>query len=242
MSDSASSKKCPGISAGFLGRVPFGEAWELQKKIWEDRAEGRIGEDIFLFLEHEPVLTLGAGGSEANVISRRAPSGGGEVPLVRINRGGEVTYHGPGQLMLYAVCDLRERERDVHAHCRRLEEVFLRYLSALGIEAERRAGMPGLWVEGGKILSLGVGVRRWVTMHGVAFNAGTDLRFFEMIHPCGEVGARMTSLEELLMRPVPLWEVAEALAPICEDVFGQEVSWSQDLAGRFLAQVKEGSE
>ena len=100
--------------------------------------------------------------------------------------------------MFYALCDLRWRDRDVHRHCRRLEEVFVRYLAGLDIEAARRSGMPGLWVDGKKILSLGVGARRWVTMHGVAFNVSPDLRYFGMINPCGEVGAPVTSLARLL--------------------------------------------
>ena len=104
----------PSIRTVFLGRVAFHEAWDLQKRLWTERAEGRLWEDVFLFLEHEPVMTLGKGGAEENVLLRRSPVDGAEVPLVRINRGGEVTFHGPGQLMLYAICDLREWERDVH--------------------------------------------------------------------------------------------------------------------------------
>lgn len=213
--------------------MPFESAWDLQKSIWEERAEGRLNNDVFLFLEHEPVITLGAGGAEGNIVSRESPAGGGEVPLYRINRGGEVTFHGPGQLMIYAICDLKERERDVHAHCRRLEEIFLRYLAGLGIEARRREGMPGLWVGEEKILSLGVGARRWVTIHGVAFNISTDLRFFEMIHPCGEVGARVTTLERLTGSACGLEEMAESLRPILADVFGQKITWFGDIESRF---------
>jgi lipoic acid synthetase/lipoyl(octanoyl) transferase len=212
--------------------MPFGEAWSLQQKYRDDRAGGRLAEDVFLFLEHDSVFTLGLGGSEAHIISRRPPGGGEEVPVVRINRGGEVTYHGFGQLMLYAICDLRARERDVHAHCRRLEEVFLRYVGGLGFEARRRGAMPGLWVEGEKILALGVGARNWVTMHGVSFNVATDLRYFGMIHPCGEAGSRATSLERLLGRPVPLEEVAGALVPICSEVFEQKIVIAQDAGFR----------
>ena len=133
----------PSIRAVFLGRVAFNEAWDLQKRLWTERAEGRLREDVFLFLEHEPVMTLGKGGGEENVLLRRSPVDGAEVPLVRINRGGEVTFHGPGQLMLYAICDLREWERDVHLHCRRLEEVFRRYLERKGAPRREKAGEPG---------------------------------------------------------------------------------------------------
>ncbi|MEE9274805.1 MAG: lipoyl(octanoyl) transferase LipB [bacterium] len=227
MNDAAEAAVAAGgadIRARFLGRMPYGAAWDLQRTLWEERAEGRLAEDAFLFLEHEPVFTLGQGGEASNVLERRSPVDGREVPLVRANRGGEVTYHGPGQLMLYAVCDLRLSGRDVHAHCRRLEEVFLRHLAGLGIAAQRRAGTAGLWVGEEKILSLGVGARRWVTMHGVGFNVSTDLRFFEMIHACGEVGARATSLERLLGEAPPPGEVAEALLPLCAEVFGARVS------------------
>ncbi len=223
MSDPRPTKNFPDLRAHFLGRVPFGEAWEMQRAIWEEHAGGKIREDVLLFLDHDPVFTLGQGGSESNIISRCSPDGEGKVPLVRVNRGGEVTCHGPGQLMMYALCDLRRRDRDVHRHCRRLEEIFLRYVAGLGFEAERRSDMPGLWVGGRKILSLGVGARRWTTMHGVAFNLSPDLRYFEMIHPCGEVGARVTSLERLLGGAPSLREAAEALVPICADVFESEV-------------------
>jgi lipoyl(octanoyl) transferase len=104
----------------------------------------------------------------------------------------------------------------------------------MGITAERRADMPGLWVEGRKILSLGVGARRWVTMHGVAFNIAPDLRFFDMIHPCGEVGARVTSLEKLIGEAPPLGEVAESLSPVCRDVFGQEFIWTGEATAPFF--------
>ncbi len=228
MSDRPQNTGFPGIRADCLGRVPLGEAWSVQQKIRDERAGGRLAEDVFLFLEHDSVFTLGLGGSESHILSRRPPGGEGEVPVVRINRGGEVTYHGPGQLMLYAICDLRGRGRDVHAHCRRLEEVFLRYVGGLGFEARRREEMPGLWVEGEKILALGVGARSWVTMHGVAFNVATDLRYFGMIHPCGEAGSRAASLERLLGRPVSLEEVVEALVPICAEVFEQKVVMAQD--------------
>lgn len=220
----------PSIRAAYLGRMTFGEAWDLQKSLWAERAEGRLREDVFLFLEHDPVMTLGKGGSEDNVLLRRSPVDGAEVPLVRINRGGEVTFHGPGQLMLYAICDLREWERDVHLHCRRLEEVFRRYLEGKGFHAERRPGNPGLWVGDEKILALGVGARRWVTMHGVSFNASPDLRYFEMMHPCGEVGGRTTSLVKLMGESPPPSELAQDLIPICADVFDARITMETDPA------------
>lgn len=220
----------PSIKAAFLGRMSFNEAWNLQKRLWAERAEGRLQEDIFLFLEHDPVMTLGKGGSEANVLLRRSPVDGAEVPLVRINRGGEVTFHGPGQLMLYAICDLREWERDVHLHCRRLEEVFRRFLEKKGLCAVRKQGNPGLWVGGEKILALGVGARRWVTMHGVSFNASPDLRYFKMMHPCGEVGGRVTSLERFLGNSPPLPELARELIPICAETFDADVMMETDPA------------
>lgn len=225
MSDSRQRSNYPAIEARFLGRIPFQLAWEVQRKIWEEfaRAGEETRNDVFLFLEHDPVFTLGKGGSESNIITRRCPDGTGEVPLVRVNRGGEVTWHGPGQLMFYALCDLKRRDRDVHQHCRRLEEVFVRYLAALGIVADRRKDMPGLWVEGEKILSLGVGARRWITMHGVAFNVSPDLRYFGMIHPCGEVGAVATSLKRLKGEVLSLRDVTMALVPICSEVFESEV-------------------
>lgn len=220
----------PLVRAAFLGRMAFMEAWALQKRLWAERAGGSLREDVLLLLEHEPVLTLGKGGSEENVLLRRSPVNGAEVPIVRVNRGGEVTFHGPGQLMLYAICDLRERERDVHLHCRRLEEVFARCLERRGLRARRREGSPGLWVNDEKILSLGVGARRWVTMHGVSFNASPDLRHFGMIHPCGEVGGRATSLKKLLGSSPPLAELAREAISLCAEVFDMRVSMEADPA------------
>ncbi|MDA1000432.1 MAG: lipoyl(octanoyl) transferase LipB [bacterium] len=232
----------PDIHAAFWGRMGFGAAWELQERLWWARAEGRLAQDILLLLDHNPVLTLGQGGTEENVLHRRSPEDEKEVPIVRVNRGGEVTFHGPGQLMLYAICDLRCRDRDVHAHCRRLEEVFLRYLARKGFEAHRRPGMPGLWVGGEKILALGVGARRWVTMHGVAFNVSTDLRYFDMIHPCGEVGGRVTSLERLMGAAPSLGEVAEELLPVCADVFGGRIYQDKDGLSAYLEKAAPAGE
>ena len=229
MNEDQGKRPDAGIRAFFSGRVRYKEAWVLQQRLWEERAGGRLKDDVLLFLDHEPVFTLGKGGAASNILAKEAPDGGGEVPVIRVNRGGEVTFHGPGQLMLYAICDLRERDRDVHRHCRRLEEVFLRYVEGLGLAPARRPEMPGLWVEGEKILALGVGARRWVTLHGVAFNVSPDLRFFEMMHPCGEVGGRATSLGRLLGEAPPLRKVVEDLLQICAGVFGDDVSMSPDL-------------
>lgn len=236
MSETAPAARPPDIHAALWGRVDFAAAWEIQERLWRDRSAGRLAQDVFLFLDHEPVLTLGQGGTEENILLRRPPAGGKELPICRVNRGGEVTFHGPGQLMLYAICDLRRRDRDVHTHCRRLEEVFLRYLARKGFEARRRPGMPGLWVAGEKILALGVGARRWVTMHGVAFNVSTDLRYFDMIHPCGEAGARVTSLERLMGAAPSLGEVAEELLPVCAEVFGGRICQDKDGLSAYLAE------
>ena len=113
------------IKAFYLGRQEFLNSWNMQKELWEKRSSGELGNDVLLFLEHDPVFTLGIGGNEDNVLSRVSPLNGDIVPLLRINRGGEVTYHGPGQLMVYAIFDLRNYSKDVHAHCRKLEEIFV---------------------------------------------------------------------------------------------------------------------
>jgi lipoate-protein ligase B len=176
------------LEVGFPGRIDYARALAWQEALVARRLAG--GPDTLLLLEHPPVYTLGRG---ADVRHLRAPSG--DVPIWRVGRGGQVTYHGPGQLVGYAIVDLRGLRPDVRWYVHSLEEVLVRALDDLGIAAGRVPGRIGVWVEGKrKIASIGIGVRRWVAWHGFALNVAEDLRGFTGIVPCGLADVEMTSV------------------------------------------------
>ncbi len=179
------------LSVARLGVVEYEAALELQEAMVSARYRDAIG-DTLLILEHLHVFTLGRGADERYLSS--APP---HVPVYRVSRGGQVTYHGPGQLVGYPVLKLEGAARDVHAYLRKLEQAIIVALSRCGIAAVRRAGLTGVWVGTRKIASIGVGLRRWITLHGLAVNVCTDLRYFEMITPCGIEGCEMTSIAAL---------------------------------------------
>jgi len=171
------------------GRVDYEEATRRQEALVERRGAG--GADVLVLLEHPPVYTLGRG-ADPRFLGLAA---GGPVPVVRTSRGGQVTYHGPGQLVGYPIVDLRAHRQDVRWYVRELEQTLIDALGVFGIGAARRDGFPGVWVEEWrKIASIGVGIRRWVTWHGFALNVARDVSGFDAITPCGIDGVRMTSI------------------------------------------------
>jgi lipoyl(octanoyl) transferase len=174
----------------WLGRVPYGDALELQRRLALDRIAGRMPNDRLLLLEHPPVVTLGRTSDAAHVLR---PEG---VDLFEVERGGDVTYHGPGQLVGYPILDLTGYRQDLHWYLRTLEQALIEALASLGIGAERHPGFTGVWTAGGKrkIASIGVHVKQWVTWHGFALNVSTDLTAFDRIVPCGIAGVEMTSV------------------------------------------------
>ena len=188
-----------------LGTAEYEPTWELQKQLVAERQEGR-GADTLLLVEHPHVITLGRrAGSMGNVLSR-------QMPVVEVERGGDVTYHGPGQLVGYPIVRLDEGERDVHAFLRRIEEGLIAACAGLGVAAERRERYTGVWVGERKIASIGVAVRGWVTMHGFALNVSTELARFEAIRPCGMEAAVMTSLDVVLGKRVEMGTVKAVVA------------------------------
>lgn len=196
-----------GIAVRWLGRLDFASGLAVQERALE--AHARDG-DVLLLLEHEPVYTTGRGGDAANLP-------GGDVEVHRISRGGDVTFHGPGQLVGYPVLELRRRGGDVHRYLRALEEGLVETCGALGLVAFRRPGWTGAWVGDGssrsrKIASIGVGVRRGITQHGFALNVSVDLGAFAAIVPCGIEGVVMTSFEAEGMAPPPLVEDVARIA------------------------------
>lgn len=170
------------------GVVEYGEATAWQEALVARRLGG--GRDALLLLEHPPVYTLGRGADPKHL----GIAASGPVPVVRSHRGGEVTYHGPGQLVGYPILGLREHRTDVRWYLRLLEEVLIRALGRVGVDAARRDGLTGVWVRRRKIASIGVALRRWVTWHGFALNVGPDVGPFAAITPCGIAGVEMTSV------------------------------------------------
>ncbi len=177
------------------GRVPYGEALEWQRRLARDRIAGRLPNDVLLLLEHPPVITLGRNSHAEHVL---ADSVGGGIEVFEIERGGDVTYHGPGQLVGYPIIDLTNHRQDLHWYLRTLEQALIAALARLDIPAERKPGYTGVWTRGGerKIASIGVHVKQWVTWHGFALNVTTDLTAFDRIVPCGIAGVEMTSVEK----------------------------------------------
>ena len=181
-----------------LGQVRYMEAYALQRGLSEAIAEGRIEPDLLLLLEHEPTITLGRGTRlESLPISPEELQRQG-LTVVEVDRGGDVTWHGPGQLVGYPIMNLTQHREDLHWYLRQVEEALIMALGRLGIPAERNTGYTGVWTEGRKIASIGIHVRQWVTTHGFALNVTNQLNQFGLIVPCGIPGVAMTSVEREL--------------------------------------------
>jgi lipoate-protein ligase B len=210
----------PALKVLRIGRTPYDDALTLQRAIHAERKAGRVA-DTLILTEHEPVLTLGRNAGEGNILAapeRLAASG---IEVVRVERGGDVTYHGPGQLVAYPVLDLSGYARDVRRYVRALEETAIRLLGLYGVEGGRQPGTPGVWADGGKIASVGVFISRWVTMHGIAINIDPDLSHFDLIVPCGLSGMRMTSLLAESGRAISMGEAEEQYLSVFRAVFAE---------------------
>src|SRR6185437_7236760 len=184
-----------------LGRREYGETWQLQLDLVAQRQRDEIT-DTLVLVEHPDVITLGRRqSSQANVLAA------GDIPVFEIERGGDVTYHGPGQLVGYPILALDDRERDLHAYLRNLEEGLIGVCADVGVSGRRNPGWTGVWIGDRKVASLGIAVRRWVTMHGFALNVATELSRFAAINPCGLDAAVMTSLAREAGRPLTVEDV-----------------------------------
>ena len=171
------------------GRVPYGEALDWQRRLAEERITHRLPHDLLLLLEHPPVVTLGRNSHDVNVLHAEG------IEVFEVERGGDVTYHGPGQLVGYPILDLTGHKPDLHWYLRTLEQALIDALAILGVPAERNPSYTGVWARGKKIASIGIHVKQWVTWHGFALNITTDLAHFDRIVPCGIQGVEMTSVE-----------------------------------------------
>jgi lipoyl(octanoyl) transferase len=211
------------LTVEWLGRVPYRPTWDLQNALADRRRRREIG-DRLLLLEHDPVYTIGRGGDAANMLAgpERLAALGAE--LVRIDRGGDVTFHGPGQLVAYPIVELAD-PLDLRRYVRALEAAIVATAARFAVTAGRVEGRPGVWVDGArKLAAIGVRVRRGVTTHGLAMNVGTDLSWFAETIPCGIPDAEVTSLERETRHPVPMFEVADALAAELAGAFGLRVA------------------
>src|SRR5919204_4977470 len=208
-----------------LGLIAYSEALALQRALVEDRRAGRVG-DLLLFAEHPHVLTLGVrgDGGRSHILASDDALAARGIEIHEAGRGGDITYHGPGQIVGYPIVDLKPDRCDVHRYVRDLEEVLIRTAADYGIEAGRVEGLTGVWVGREKLAAIGVRISRWITSHGFAFNVTTDLDYFNLIVPCGIADRGVTSLERLLGRAIDRREVEDRIAAHFCGVFDRTVS------------------
>jgi len=223
-----------------LGLIAYAQAWELQKRVVRARKAGAI-EDVLLFCEHPHVITLGRNGKRANLLATESVLRQKGVEYFETSRGGDITYHGPGQVVGYPILNLGAIKRDVVWYVRKLEEVMMRASGTFGIVARREENKTGIWVGEGsaaeKLGAIGVHISRWVTSHGFAYNVSTDLRYFDLIVPCGIAARKATSLEKLLERQISLGEVKQPLAKYFGEVLGLEMNMAD--RQRFWRKLQE---
>jgi lipoyl(octanoyl) transferase len=207
-----------------LGVVPYQEALTLQRALVEDRRADRIP-DLLLLLQHPPVITLGVkgDGGRSHIVASSERLAELGIEVSETGRGGDVTYHGPGQIVGYPILDLRPDRCDVHKYVRDVEEVMIRVCADYGVAAGRIKGQTGTWVGGDKIGAIGIRISRWITSHGFAFNVGTDLDHFRLIVPCGIVDGGVTSLEKLLGREVSIADAEARLVHHFSAVFARQL-------------------
>jgi lipoate-protein ligase B len=205
-----------------LSMIDYDEAYQLQKRLHHKRICGEIP-DVLLLLEHPPTLTVGKSGSVDNVLVSKEELARKGIPLFFIGRGGDVTYHGPGQLVTYPIIGLAQRGRDIRGFVRNLEEVIIRTLEDFSISSARDESHPGVWVGKEEIAAIGLSVRRWVSMHGIALNVNTNLEHFSFINPCGFSDRKATSMHKVLGYEVAMDAVTERLIARFSDVFDTSV-------------------
>ena len=205
------------------GRTAYPDALALQREV-HDRRKAGLCRDTLILMEHEPVLTLGRSADRRHILADELRLRSLGIDVIPVERGGDVTYHGPGQLIAYPIVDLNGYGRDIHAYVRALEESAIRLLDTYGVRGERRAGAPGVWAGAAKVASVGVFVSRWVTLHGIAINIDPNLSHFELINPCGLIGTQMTSLARELGRAVALAEAEDRFLTLFEGVLAELIT------------------
>lgn len=200
-----------------LGLREYVDVWNLQRKLAELRSR-RVIPDTLILVEHPHVFTVG------KAVPGEVPTQIGDVPVFRIERGGQWTYHGPGQLVGYPILDLEAGQRDIHGFLRKIEETLILAIAKFGVDAVRHEGQTGVWVKTKKIASIGAAIRNWVSFHGFALNVNTDLNYFQLITPCGFPGSTMTSMQALLGEKVNFDLVKQEVSEAFEKVFDVQLT------------------
>jgi lipoate-protein ligase B len=201
-----------------LGLMDYSEAWDLQHQLWSRRVEGTVP-DLLLFVEHPHVITLGRRGNRSHLLASPEVLKEKGVAIFHVERGGDITYHGPGQRVVYPILMLKDYGYRVVQYVEQLEEVIIRTLRDFGIEGKRDTLNRGVWVGRDKIASIGVAIKRWVSFHGLALNCGTDLSYFDLIDPCGLEGVKITSMERILGKKISRDDVHQRMLMHFEAVF-----------------------
>lgn len=184
-----------------LGLTDYKQARAFQKEC-VDGVKSKVAEGFLIFTEHKPVFTLGRFAKWDNLLIDVETAESYGVEIIKTDRGGDITFHGPGQLLVYPILNLTDNRRDVHSFLRDLEEIVIRALAEFNVFSYRFNGRTGVWTKKGKIASIGIGISRWVTYHGIAINANVDLRYFEMIYPCGFKDIKVTSIKDILKKEI----------------------------------------
>jgi lipoate-protein ligase B len=211
--------------------VGYTAAYDIQQRLWSQNVTGE-GPDALIVLSHPPTFTIGKSGKLDNLLLAREELEKRGLPVFFTDRGGDITYHGPGQVVAYPIIDLRKRGKDVHRYIHDLEEVVVRTLVDFSIEAHRDQRQVGVWVGDEKIAAIGVRIRKWVTMHGLALNVDPIMEHFSYINPCGIVDCGITSITRLLSRNVTFDDVALKLVDNFAEVFAVRVEWAADSPSR----------
>ncbi len=207
-----------------LGLIDYKKAWDLQHELWLKRVEERLP-DLLLILEHPHVITLGRRGDRSSLLVSPEVLKEMGIPLIQVERGGEVTYHGPGQLVGYPILNLKDYGYRVTQYIYEIEEVLIRALRDFGIEGSRDFRNRGVWVRDKKIASIGIAIQRWVSFHGFALNYRTELQYFDWIYPCGLQGVKMTSIREILGKEISRDRVVERVSFHFKEIFQR--AWEQ---------------
>ncbi len=214
-----------------LGMLDYQKAWDLQHQIWSKRVQEELP-DVLLVLEHPHVITLGRRGNRSHLIASSETLDRMKVPIFHVERGGDVTYHGPGQVVVYPILNLKEYGYRLVRYVTQLEEMALSVLKDFGIAGRRDPLNRGVWVEGEKIASVGVAIKRWVSFHGLSLNYEIDLNYFELINPCGLEGQKMTSMAKILGTEISRGRLVERIGFHSKAIF--ERDWEQKSLGEIM--------
>ena len=201
-----------------LDTIDYKEAWDLQKSIFELRYQQKV-DDVFLLLEHPHTYTLGKTADEKNLVGNEEYLNKNKISVYDIDRGGDITYHGPGQIVGYPILNLAHFKKDIHWYLRTLEELIINTLAQLGLKAQRNKGLTGVWINNRKICAIGIKTSRWVTMHGFALNVNTNLDYFNLIVPCGISDKGVTSISHELGNTIEQNNVINILISQFQDIF-----------------------